>query len=125
MRVWTILLIILLIGPGARAHENSVSFLNLKPSGSQVAGEWHVAIKDLDLLFGLDANQDRHITWGEGKARVGEIDRHLAGGLAFRTGSRSTEPVFQERLVDERSGIGYLVLRFGLSEMPEALDYRF
>lgn len=48
----------------AQAHKPSDSYLSLSV-GNVLAGEWKIALRDLDYAIGLDANDDGAITWGE------------------------------------------------------------
>jgi len=51
--------------PNAYAHQSSDSFLTLNIADQDVSGQLAVSVRDLDLLAGLDLNQDGLVTWGE------------------------------------------------------------
>ena len=64
----------------AMAHKASDSYLVLQVNGREVAGQWDVALRDIDFAIGLDANGDGDITWGEVKARNADIAAWALGG---------------------------------------------
>ena len=53
----------------AHAHKPSDSYLILKVAEGGVAGQWDIALRDLEYAIGLDADGDGEITWGELSAR--------------------------------------------------------
>ncbi|MEP7068187.1 MAG: hypothetical protein ABI789_03055, partial [Usitatibacter sp.] len=57
----------------AQAHKASDSYLTLRAEGASLAGQWDIALRDLDLALGLDVNGDGSITWGEVRARQSAI----------------------------------------------------
>ena len=65
----------------ALAHKPSDSYLTLRVDGDTIAGQWDIALRDLDFALGLDANQDGDITWGEVKAKHAEIDAYALSRL--------------------------------------------
>jgi hypothetical protein len=72
--LWASLAIVLSLStPLAGAHKPSDSYLTLKVNGGTVAGQWDIALRDLDFALGLDANGDGDITWGEVRARHADM----------------------------------------------------
>lgn len=65
----------------AEAHKPSDSYLTLQAEGKEVAGQWDIALRDLDFALGLDANGDAAITWGEVRAKHGEIAAYALSRL--------------------------------------------
>lgn len=57
----------------AFAHKPSDAFLTMDIEGTAVSGQYDIAIKDLDLLLGVDRNEDLKVTWGELQGVQGEI----------------------------------------------------
>jgi hypothetical protein len=57
----------------ALAHKPSDSYLSLTAEGSEVVGQWDIALRDLDYAVGLDANDDGAITWGELRDRERDV----------------------------------------------------
>ena len=48
----------------AHAHKPSDSYLTLNVADSGVSGRWDIALRDLDVAIGLDADGDGAITLG-------------------------------------------------------------
>ena len=63
----------LFAGHPLAAHTASTAWLSLSVSNSMVTGSWEIALRDLDLRLGLDANDDGRLTWGELKSRRTDI----------------------------------------------------
>ena len=103
----------------AQAHKASDSYLNLRVEGASLAGQWDIALRDLDLALGLDADGDGAITWGEVRAKQAAIADYALSRLAVEGGGGKCrlEPVSQ--LVDQHTDGAYAVLRFsGLCSAP-------
>jgi hypothetical protein len=131
MRLRTLLRFLLLLcawtAVPAMAHKASDSYLALQVNGREVAGQWDVALRDIDFAIGLDANGDGDITWGEVQARNADIAAWALGRLKLERGGdcslRATE-----LLVDNHTDGAYAVLRLAgtcPSDAPVlALNYR-
>ena len=78
--VW---LLTCLLSPTAFAHKPSDSYLRIDASDADLSGEWDIALKDLELVVGLDANGDGKITWGELKASEEVVTGHALPRLAI------------------------------------------
>jgi len=120
MRHWTGLLL-LLLSCAAWAHKPSDSYLTLKVDGAQVAGQWDIALRDLDFAIGLDANDDGAITWGELRARRGEVSAYALARLKFASGGVPCPARATGHLVDQHSDGAYAVLRFA-AECPDRIE---
>ncbi len=81
-----LLILILLAGP-ALAHKGSDAYWTLTASGPSLTGRLDVALKDLDLLIGLDGNGDGKVTWGEVKAKESPLREALTKALAITQGA--------------------------------------
>jgi len=57
--------VMLLVPTDARAHAPSNATLSLVAEGSVVQQRWDIALRDLDRVLPLDADDDGQITWGE------------------------------------------------------------
>ncbi|MBC7619953.1 MAG: HupE/UreJ family protein, partial [Candidatus Saccharibacteria bacterium] len=68
------------------AHKASDSYLVLKIEGQQVAGQWDIALRDIDFAIGLDADGNGEITWGEVQARHTDIAAWALGRLNLQRG---------------------------------------
>jgi hypothetical protein len=102
----------------SQAHKLSDSYLSLRQSddGSAFAGQWDIALRDLDYAVGIDSNHDGAITWGELKASQHRVRDYAFGRLRLESIARgdredcSLRP--EQMLVDEHVDGHYAVLRF-------------
>ena len=69
--------------PLAHAHSSSNSYLTLSTSGPVLTLRADVHLRDLDLIFDLDANRDGQVTWGETQARSPELNDWLGQGISL------------------------------------------
>jgi len=117
-----------LIAP-ARAHKPSDSYLSISVGEAGIRGQWDIALRDLDFAIGLDADGNGEITWGELRARHGEIAAYALARLAVRGDGAacSIEPDAQQ--IDEHTDGTYTVLPLaircaGKTPAQLAIDYR-
>ena len=94
------------------AHKPSDSYLVLQASGARIAGQWDIALRDLEHAIGLDADGDGAITWGELRARHTTIAEYAMARLKLRTDNRDCDTKVTDHLVDTHSDGAYAVLRF-------------
>jgi len=76
----------------AYAHKPSDSYLTIAVAdgtSGDISGRWDIALRDLDFAIGLDADGNGDITWGEVRARHGEIAAYALARLAVRSGDGS------------------------------------
>lgn len=110
---------LLAAGPAA-AHKPSDAYLRLSidPGGTH-QGTLDIALRDLELVVGLDLDFDGAITWGELKARHAAIAAYVQSRLVLTTpgGRCRLDPL--EHLVDAHADGTYAVLRFQ-AECPAA-----
>ncbi|MFZ5594164.1 MAG: HupE/UreJ family protein [Pseudomonadota bacterium] len=129
MRILLVLTITLL-SAAAQAHKASDSYLSLHLDKGSLAGQWDIALRDLDYAIGLDMNGDGVITWGELRIRHSEISAYALSRLRIRSDDQVCIPQAREHLVDHHSDGAYAVLHFHAacpaSAIPSnlALDYR-
>ena len=113
-RAWRALLSIVLaiwISP-ARAHKPSDAYLSLSVEGVRVAGQWDIALRDLDLVAGLDADGNGEITWGEIRARRDAIVAYAFARLDILADGALCPTEATELLIDRHSDGAYAALRF-------------
>ena len=126
LRHWLCALVLLIAQP-AQAHKASDSYLMLDIQGREVAGQWDIALRDIDFALGLDADGNGEITWGELRARHAAIDAWALGRLALDRGG-VCEIQVADHLVDDHTDGAYAVLRLAgrcPTSMGELkLDYR-
>ena len=94
----------------AQAHKASDSYLVLNIKGTQISGQWDIALRDIDFALGLDSDGDGNITWGEVKARHADIAGWALGRLVLQRGGACALQV-SEHLVDKHTDGAYAVLR--------------
>jgi hypothetical protein len=128
MKILSVLLTLLLTAPIASAHLSSDSYLRIDVSDQAITGQWDIALRDLDVAIGLDANGDGDITWGEVRAKRREIEAYAFGHLtlsANRGGDCALSPTAQ--LADQHADGGYAVLRFAIicPGKPAGLTLRY
>lgn len=102
----------LLLAPLAQAHKPSDSYLTLKVTGQQIEGQWDIALRDLDFAIGLDTNGDAEITWGELRAKHGDIAAYAMARLQLSNQGQVCPIVVQQHLVDDHTDGAYAVMRF-------------
>jgi hypothetical protein len=95
------------------AHLASDSYLQIEiGDDGTVRGQWDIALRDLDVAVGLDANEDGTITWGELRAKAREIEAYAFGRLALSRGGSACTLKATNLLVDHHAGYAYAVLPF-------------
>ncbi|MBL8517781.1 MAG: HupE/UreJ family protein [Betaproteobacteria bacterium] len=110
--LWLIAAALTSFAPPAAAHKASDSYLSVKVQGRDVAGQWDIALRDIDFAIGLDADANGEITWGEVKARHDAIAAWALPRLALQRGGGDCGLRVTEHLVDSHTDGAYAVLRF-------------
>ena len=111
MRAMLFLLLLLCVLP-AQAHKPSDSYLTLTVAGSQVTGQWDIALRDLDFALNLDQNGDGELTWDEIRAQHGAIAAYASARLELSSGGSACPVTAGEQLIDKHTDGAYTVLRF-------------
>ncbi len=108
----------------ALAHKPSDSYLTLRLDQASIDGQWDIALRDLDYVLGLDADQDGAITWGEVRARHADIAAYALARLALTADGASCPLRTTEHLIDGHSDGAYAVLRLigECNRAPDKLD---
>ncbi len=102
--------LLLLLSFPVLAHKASDSYLVLDVDGSEISGQWDIALRDIDFALGLDINGNGEITWGELRVRHTDISAWALGRLALQRGGACSMRV-TEHLVDRHTDGGYAVLK--------------
>ena len=76
-----VLIACLLAGAAAQAHVASNGFLTVQVSDHTLTGSLEIAVRDLELAVGLDADGDGKVTWGELSAAAPRIRAYVAQHL--------------------------------------------
>ena len=125
-------LLLWLLASAAAAHKPSDSYLTLERHGTQIAGQWDIALRDLDAAITLDANGDGEISWGEVRAKNTAIAAYALSRLSLASGGTVCPLEMADAdanvLIDEHSDGAYAVLRLaGACPKGDAeltIDYR-
>ena len=112
LRCIVLTLALIMASPGW-AHLASDSYLQIEIGDDGTArGQWDIALRDLDVAVGLDANEDGTITWGELRAKAREIEAYAFGRLALGRDGTACVPKATNLFVDYHAGYAYAVLPF-------------
>jgi hypothetical protein len=116
LAAWLLVLGLGLVGSmplAAWAHAPSNATLRLEAEGDTVLQRWDIALRDLDRVLPLDADNDGRITWGELQRAwpevVAQADRGLrlalpAGGGAAGEAACRAGPMAAPRIDDHADG---------------------
>ncbi len=96
-----------------QAHKPSDSFLTLRDTGG-LQGQWDIALRDLDFALGLDNDGNGEVTWGELRAKHGEIAAYALARLAVSADGAPCRLAAIDHLVDDHSDGAYAVLQFSI-----------
>lgn len=100
------------------AHKPSDSYLSisLPAQGSELQGQWGIALRDLEHAVGVDVDGDAAITWRELKSRQQDLAAYVFSRLSIEgveAGEQNSCPIqFEQLLTDQHVDGGYAVLRF-------------
>jgi hypothetical protein len=121
------LVLCLLNATTALAHKPSDSYLTLRTTATNLVGEWHLALRDLEDAVGLDANDDGIITWNELRARETNTAAYALARLHLSSGGCAGQLRFTDFLVDNHSDGAYAVLRFEVAGLgrPATLNINY
>ncbi|MEQ8209189.1 MAG: HupE/UreJ family protein [Lacipirellulaceae bacterium] len=104
----------------AHAHKPSDSYLRITGGGERLAVEWDIALKDLELLVGLDSNRDGKITWGELKEKRRSIADYALNRLSMKADGTDCQLKLAELLVTQHSDGAYAVLQLDAEGQGDA-----
>jgi len=126
LRALALALLAAAAAPAAHAHKASDAYLTLAVDGANVRGEWHIALRDLELAVGLDADADGRITWGELRARRGAVDAYALSHLRITAQGLACATRVASHQVDSHTDGAYAVLALAIdcpTAAALALDY--
>ena len=125
--IWCCLALALLAG-AAQAHKPSDSYLTVTVQDGRLSGQWDIALRDLDLAVGLDADGDGRITWGEVRAQHAAIAAYATARLQVQADGQPCTLTVGPQQVDEHTDGAYSVLPLQLAcavAAPKALSLRY
>src|SRR5579863_2031473 len=105
-------LALLLLSPLAQAHIASNGFVVVQVQGQQLRGSIELAVRDVELAIGVDANHDGKVTWGELRAAAPQLMQYVAQHLSIGAQDSSCAISFQALQVNERVDGNYAWLPF-------------
>lgn len=119
--------LVLLLCQSAFAHKASDSYLVVDVKGSTVTAQWDIALRDIDFALGLDRDGNAEITWGELRARQGDLSSWALSRLELSRGGTCALQLAGLQVDDHTDG-GYAVLHI-TGQCPDAtgdlgLQYR-
>jgi hypothetical protein len=95
----------------AFAHKPSDSYLTMKVTGKQVDGQWDIALRDLDMAIGLDADGNGELTWDEVRAKHPDIAAYALSRLTVSSAGAACPLTVTAHLLDDHSDGAYAVMR--------------
>ncbi len=107
-----ILSVIALTPISAAAHTQSYGFLHVKVEDDRVSGQLELAVRDLDIAYGLDANGDGKITWGELRQREAEIAAQVLQKISIGPADEPCDLAPKDIAIDTRGGENYAIFPF-------------
>ncbi len=117
-------LLVLLLSARAAAHKPSDSYIRVFGGGEELTVQWDIALKDLEYLIGLDANQDGKITWSELKAQRQAITAHAMSHLDIAADGQNCNLQVVELMVTRQSDGSYAVLKLHTGSPGDAAVLR-
>jgi hypothetical protein len=106
----------------AFAHKASDSYLSLEVSGSQVKGQWDIALRDLDYAINLDVNDDSVITWKELRSKHEAISSYAFSHIQISAGGMPCPIKPASYMVDTHTDGAYSVLQFSLDCLQQLAE---
>ena len=106
------LLLTLLLTPAAWAHVASTGFMVVEVHGAQLGGSIELAVRDVELAIGVDADRDGKVTWGELRAGEPRLMRYVASHLSIAEQAGDCSISFQSLQVNQRVDGNYAWLPF-------------
>ena len=120
-------MLLMLMAAPAQAHKPSDSYLTLNVSEGSVTGRWDIALRDLDVAIGLDADGDGAITWGEVRQRHVDIAAYASARLAVAADGAPCPLSVGMQQIDEHTDGAYTVLplKLACAATPRALTLNY
>ncbi len=100
----------LLLATPAWAHKPSDSYLAVDVKDQQIALQWDIALRDLDMAIGLDDNGDGELTWNEVKAKHADIASYAQARLALASDGASCPLTVTSHALDDHTDGAYAVI---------------
>jgi hypothetical protein len=98
---WAILWMVAWALP-AQAHRPSDAYLTLILEDTRISGQWEIALRDLDAAFGVDANGDGALTWGELRGAQARLNDALRASLDLSAEGQACTLSFPDVQIHDR-----------------------
>jgi hypothetical protein len=98
-------------GSLAHAHETTRSYVTLARDGKNVAAQFRIAFRDIEVAAWMDENLDGKVTWGETKQRLDAISTYVLSAFSLDAGGPCALTL-DHPAVSAEGGIDYLDLQF-------------
>lgn len=122
-----LLLCLVLAGTTAHAHVASNGFLELNVQRSDLTGSIELAVRDVELAVGVDADGDGRISWGELRAAEPHLLAYLLPRFTLSAQGATCEVRFGPMQVNARvdGNYAWLPLSAHCPELVRALEIRY
>ncbi|GAB3251728.1 HupE/UreJ family protein [Chitinimonas naiadis] len=107
----------------ALAHKPSDSYLTLTETPTRPQLQWDIALRDLDVALGLDADQDGKVNWRELQAAEPRLQQYAFSRLTISADKTACPLVYRGMRVDRHVDGTYAVLDAELA-CPIAASYQ-
>jgi hypothetical protein len=115
-----LLALLLLFNCQSGAHTQSSAYLTLNATATNLTGEWHLALRDLEDAVGLDINDDGAITWAELLSRKEAVASYAVSRLHVVGDGQPGTLHVTRLLVDNHSDGAYAVVCFEVEGLTPA-----
>ncbi len=96
----------------AQAHVSSNGFLTVNVSGRDLTGSVELAVRDVELAVGVDADHDGRVTWGELRGAAPPLEAYLRSHLTLSAQGALCSLTFESIEVNARVDGNYAWLPF-------------
>ncbi|WP_291912188.1 HupE/UreJ family protein [Limnohabitans sp.] len=109
----------------ALAHSSSNSYLTLSAPEGRLTLRADLHLRDVDLIFDLDADRDGQVSWGETQMRSAELGRWLDQGLQLSAAGQKCQLGVADLQASEHADGTYLSAQWtpdcpGISDLSSA-----
>jgi HupE / UreJ protein len=118
---WLALLAPLAFADVAQAHVASNGFLSAETRGSTLEGSLELAVRDVELAVGVDANGDGRVTWGELRASGRRLTQYVQEHLSVQSATKTCELRFGSLQINPHVDGNYVWLPFA-GNCPGTID---
>jgi hypothetical protein len=107
---WIVLAVAVVLAPAALAHKASDAYVTLDRNATRLTARVDIALRDLELSIGLDADGDGQITWGEVRRRHDAIAALVRDRISVSARDRACPLQVVGHRIDNHSDGAYAVV---------------